>query len=839
MTKTFRVAHISDIHFRWGFPRYQWKHVKEVLRIHKPAALIATGDFVESPWPLMLILARREMLDFAAALKAPLIAIPGNHDVAFKGFAPIWPLTRLYAIIFSSSSDKWLSGFPTFTEFNSKGFFARFFWRILLYLRILLRLRTLLLEGAGDREAVQVPKLEGVPLKIMGFDSNRSLLLGSGRVSPGQINDFGSHAFQLENDEDISASLLPRVALIHHHLVPIPYTRTDIAGNESLLVMRNAGTMLKELWNHDFDLVLHGHRHYFSFTRVSFDRGAEGGRSLAVLSAASPTTKELEARSNSFHLLDFCPNGVIRACKIAFGNEMTVHDSSEEQDQWFTAVALDSVKARNYRRMVKVMNHSCDRIEQELHIDPTGAATEISRYHGLRVRAGGELTRRPFGSRVDRGSVDNILFEELADLWPSGCYLSKPEKSEDDPQEVNVGVVFNPPLTEGRSVSFGIRSQIPNSFAMSDWEISTFPGKRRGSHSGLVTTGMKEETLGLRLKFPVRTLRLVLKLPDTLRNPEPYAVCYATAGYPVLALDKLNGDVSKPATEPWLADGDVSKHESAFLKQSAEPNTWEWKIEYPLVGYKYEIRWHVEDIREEKVDRRMAGQTIAYRESLLKYARNAFGTTRGRMAGAVRVREILMGDYLKPIYEGVANAIGEKEIFRVCVFVFDPERKCMVAVEEAVIGDAQPVTEANQEPLSVPFGEGVAGLTFKRCAGTAYFASPVDDRKGPEVGLFRQAEARQLKAIVGIPLFHPDALAFARGKVAAGKAVEWADLPSVYQAVGVLTFASNSAASGLTAFQEGADAAELFQAMQDVVAEKSLKLLNAVSSAVRDCEDNP
>jgi len=481
MNKAFRVVHISDIHFRSGFPHHQWQHVKDVLRIERPHALIATGDFVESPWPLMLILARREMLHFAGELGIPLIAIPGNHDVAFIGFAPIWPFTRLYARIFGGGNDEWITAaFPTFTQFYGKNFIERSCWRLSLYAKILWRWVSGQLKRGGSREAILTVE-DRIPLKVVGFDSNCSLFLASGSVSSSQINAFGSHAFQLENNSEIAATLRLRVALIHHHLVPIPYTRSEISGHEPLLVMRNAGTMLKELWNHDFDLVLHGHRHYFSFTRISFDRSVDGGRELAVLSAASPTTAEPEAKSNSFHLLDFRPNGVVKARKVAFGTDATVHGERDVGDPWFEAISLRSVKPRNHRRMVRLMNHSCDLIEQDLRIDPAGVAHEVASYHGLQVRAGGELRRRLFTSRVDRGSLDAVAFHESRTLWSPGCFLSEPRTSAADPHVVRVSVDFNPPLNEDRSLSFGICSTIPNSIAMSRWEISTFPGTRRNS----------------------------------------------------------------------------------------------------------------------------------------------------------------------------------------------------------------------------------------------------------------------------------------------------------------------------------------------------------------------
>jgi 3',5'-cyclic AMP phosphodiesterase CpdA len=829
MANTFRIAHISDIHFRSDFPAYQWKHVKRVLHSHHPHAIAITGDFVESPWPLMLALAKRELLELQDELDVPVITIPGNHDVAFLGFIPIWPLTRLYPAIFAKQNEEWIrSVIPTFESFYSAGFLKRLAWRPLIYGKLLWRWGTGRLRAPQHRDALHIPEAT-IPLSIVGLDSNRSLLLAAGRVSAAQINAFGSYAADLEDPaKGITSALLPRIALIHHHLVPIPYTRRESSGNESFLVLRNAGTVLRELWNHDFDLVLHGHRHYSSFSRITFEQNELEGRELAVLSAASPTTTEPEAGSNSFHLVDVHANGRIRTRRIQFGTEMTVHSASSAE-QWFDALSFKAVKERNFRRLVKIMNHSLDELSRSLSIDTNGVSLETIRIKDMTVRPGGTLRERSFRTTVDRGSIHNNNYRKLRDagLWTSGCLLTIP-KAQPDPKVAEATLIFNPPLENGRKASFGVEYQGANSFAMSNWELATFPpdGKITGLQQGPV--GLQQEAHLARVRFPIRQLRMALELPSSLREPKPYVVCSAPWNYPELSVDG-HGDLSAPPKAPegkstWLQDGDVSDYEKQFLRQLAE-NVWEWTIDYPLVGYRYEIRWHVEDVREEKIDVPQAGQTCAYRKCLMNYARRAYGPDRPPIQSSVR--EQIMRRLLEPVHRLAPNFIGSDENFRVSLFVFDDESHDLVLVEEAQKGDSLLATDAMDKPLRVPFGEGIAGLSFKRCSGLSYYAQAANSQ-GFAAQLFREATANNLRAIVGVPLLHPRAWAYAEDKLARGEVVTWADLPSVRQAIGVVTFASDSDASGLSIFQQGAESIPLFKKIQGIVSSESTNLLNMI-----------
>jgi 3',5'-cyclic AMP phosphodiesterase CpdA len=76
-----------------------------------------------------------------------------------------------------------------------------------------------------------------------------------------------------------------RIALLHHHPLPIPYD----SGQEAMMVMENAGAFLSEISNQQIPLVLHGHKHHRHFSRVTINAGDNGEFEAAVLATGSAT----------------------------------------------------------------------------------------------------------------------------------------------------------------------------------------------------------------------------------------------------------------------------------------------------------------------------------------------------------------------------------------------------------------------------------------------------------------------------------------------------------------------------------------------------------------------
>lgn len=88
--------------------------------------------------------------------------------------------------------------------------------------------------------------------------------------------------------------------LVHHH--PIQYS-DPIADEPDFSAMTNAGNLLSVLRRHNFDLLIHGHKHSPNFTTLSISSGFP----IAILGAGSFSAR-LDTRwnglvNNQFHLV--------------------------------------------------------------------------------------------------------------------------------------------------------------------------------------------------------------------------------------------------------------------------------------------------------------------------------------------------------------------------------------------------------------------------------------------------------------------------------------------------------------------------------------------------------
>jgi len=377
-------------------------------------------------------------------------------------------------------------------------------------------------------------------------------------------------------------------------------------------------------------------------------------------------------------------------------------------------------------------------------------------------------------------------------------------------------VSFNPPLGVGETATFGTEYETANSFAMSRWELQTFPRPRDSD----LPEDM--EAFSFRVKYPLRKLRLVLSLPNSLADPRPQLVCYAPSNYPQLSLDD-NDDVAPPTGEGplWTTDAEMSAQEARSMQQPSD-SRWECSIEHPIVGYRYEMRWNVEDVRERVIDEVNGRETKLYRRLLMKYSEGAYGSAKRNPELTASVRRLL-NELLDAVYPLVRATVGS-EVFRVTLFTFDEQKGDLVAVEEVIRGDGQTIMDTQESAYRIPFGVGVAGLTFKRCETFGY-VMPLIRKPGVTEILFQAAHARNLKAILGVPLFHPNAWTFAQRKTEAGEEVTWDDMPSVHQEIGVVSFASDSDASGLSALDRTEEAVQLTEVIEYELGQRTRSLL--------------
>jgi 3',5'-cyclic AMP phosphodiesterase CpdA len=281
-----RILHLTDLHFGYRFSQGKWDAIATHVEKNRPDAVVITGDLVNSPWRWELKAARQRLEALSGVLnpagkvqqKCEIFLVPGNHDTRISGLIALDWLVLGALVLFGAGA--WLA------------------WRqlwgpasVMLVPALLLgMLRAMVsknLKGYfGDMLIKEPQRIAGLPVGIIPLDSATGNALGAqGRVQ----NDISNVLQKLFNQA--GAADVFWIAAVHHHPLPIPY---DDAW-EPVMIMENAGTVLKELVSHGVPLILHGHKHHQHFARYFVHTRERGSREIAVLSGGTPTEKEVPA----------------------------------------------------------------------------------------------------------------------------------------------------------------------------------------------------------------------------------------------------------------------------------------------------------------------------------------------------------------------------------------------------------------------------------------------------------------------------------------------------------------------------------------------------------------
>ncbi len=384
-----RVVHLSDIHLgRDKTTPGRWNCTRQFVINDHPDFILVSGDSVDNPSPLSLLLAWLEIRKLAEDAHAGLLVIPGNHDVAFRGSFQFWPFTRLFDRIFTERCYQYFGKrAPTYSTFRDKHWLKRFFWRIWLYFRLLIKLPCLRPERKrnalwrpfdkpGDNHRVSKH------VHIVGMDSNRSFFLASGKVADEQLDELNIATHQHEHEDSGVRVLVPRVLVIHHHPVPIPYCGENLSSYEPFLVLREAGTVLSQAALNDFDLILHGHRHVRNFSYLSYIVRNRSQRSLAVLGAASPTAEDIESTTRSYNFIEIHRNGriLVRERFTSLGHSLA---AAEGENDFIEAIPLIDIKRRTFDRARRIQRISCKSFVRDVAITEFGTTNQKMKFRDI------------------------------------------------------------------------------------------------------------------------------------------------------------------------------------------------------------------------------------------------------------------------------------------------------------------------------------------------------------------------------------------------------------------------------------------------------------------------
>lgn len=271
-----RIAHISDLHFT-STTKYEkedvWKALTGDLQDKDADLLVVTGDIIDSSvrdnfskdgitnafeTAKQFLLALCKELDIEPTSR--LVVVPGNHDYRLKGVVSPHSkfrfLEKLKQMVVAPHFDLFYQSFKDYSD-------ARF--------------------------------LPGLRCCLFTFDSNTTdlgLNLASGRITNEHLTSFVNLCKKWSAENAAEWRRCSKIALVHHHPMPIAETELKISfiESEGFHLLRNAGLFMTEMVNQRVDLILHGHKHYPALSQARFPSHDATAHTVSIIAAGSAST---------------------------------------------------------------------------------------------------------------------------------------------------------------------------------------------------------------------------------------------------------------------------------------------------------------------------------------------------------------------------------------------------------------------------------------------------------------------------------------------------------------------------------------------------------------------
>ena len=330
LSPMIQIAHLSDLHFGTKFSIDTWTAVADSVIVFEPDLIIVSGDLVDHPSPVHLLAAKSALRDLSQKSRerskarspvnpraAELVVIAGNHDVYESGLSTgVFKRLNWFERIFrgdTSEAEATLAaelghkvGFNRNCRDQPAVMEGRFPWlREVVSGQPRKEFTSAIPETCAQEAGVFKPQQCAVLLALL--DSNPpggKPDFATGVVDEGQLIGLTEDLRKLAR-----TSYLARIAVVHHHVLPIAFAPGREGNTEPMMVLRNAGAVLNVLADHRFDLILHGHWHQAQFARVDLGTDDNDSYSMAVVAAGSAAMETSNPIGNSFNLITIEDNG--------------------------------------------------------------------------------------------------------------------------------------------------------------------------------------------------------------------------------------------------------------------------------------------------------------------------------------------------------------------------------------------------------------------------------------------------------------------------------------------------------------------------------------------------
>lgn len=727
------ILHVSDLHVGRTFDDSLRAQLRHLTREISPDILIVSGDLVNSPWPASMRKAREFVEQLADDAGIPVenrpdrvVTVPGNHDYKILGNFGLRRLTRVpYEVHFGRERS-------TDGQGNNLGAYLKLSWNALLpwgkKMRDMPDIRQCAEHGVilygfnstplaqrfglatGKVEDEQIANAAGyIAARRRELDLKRKDLELQRNQSDATIADIEATLEGLDiSMERLDASL--KIAVVHHHPVPIAYVNVDLQARlqESFMIFFNAGTFLRELGRSGVDVVLHGHKHYTGFSRITYDMPDYVRREMSVLAAGSATHhKPSDPLGNEFNVIRVYDDDTVDAEQWYF----SAAAGRKEQSRSYVLVNNDDVRGRRHEHLIRHTGMTCREVTKRFRLTRNGYSAVETRLLGcaaVNPRGVSEYDVdlpsplqsyiRHFKVNAPAPSPGFLRFEEDANR----CHF----------RHVRGKIVFGETRTiKDGPFNVGCTYHLMNGHAL---DATEFQRKYLGQD-------MEWEYATLWCEEPTESLKLTVEFPDDFDQ------------------DTIEETGVHVVYEPWKArrgygrigGKDLRRHDAETNRvagglKSEGHGKFELSVAAPIPGLGYRIRWRYKDEELTGVRREDEERLRYVRQKLIEAAEQSADRPSPLYDDVQRYLRIVQDDVESRYPAGDPD---EQLSISLCV-LDDRDPKCaalrFVATNVGAIGDLLDET-------LVP-GEGCAGFSFEKQKTLLY------DKDRDEVGYYISPE---------------------------------------------------------------------------------------------------
>jgi hypothetical protein len=699
-----KIIHITDLHVGRKFNDDRWNDFSNLCSNLKPDLVIVSGDLVDNPFRWRLRNARDKLYQLrnrvAEAKKGDcrLIVIPGNHDTRITGLIP---LARWRALL--GLEVLLLAGLGV------TGYFRSSFLMIVVAFLALLALDALLFSLFGrfstyfsSEEAIIKPELlrfGKTMVEIYPFDSaSYPIVLAGGEIPSDQFVS-SKHKPPVY---DPTAPPPYRIAVVHHHPLPIPYDNPL----EETMILRNAGALLSELAKLRVRLILHGHKHNWNFARITVNAEQPEPHDIGVLAGTTLARgqRKADGAGYGFNLLVLDMYGNVKV--TPYKSKGGTFDAGPE-------FFVEDIVTCNRRLQGFAREHhgvECGLISSITDITADGDGTRRVEVMGFRVLNDGlEYDAQP--GEVMAEALGHIELLTAGPLGQSG------------PRQLHLRRTVTELRKQGGQLSFGRKiyaSDNPfnyfyqyhaiNSFAMSEQQFPLMYPKDSGPPI--------ESTYFGTPVFPCRELRMAVHFPQG----------FQIAGLPELEIIDDQSGRRLNLLERYYRDA---------LQFDRATNWISLNVVAPPPATVFKILWRL------TADSPPAGQAIKSLAGLAKELESRLlevrsgdtvtvdANTWSELSSVVTVLEKSMRNYFK-------LDPSQRDPLEVSIMVYDRS----VNLLRVVLGNFP--NDSKGWSLRLAYGNGIAGRAFKmnkirlfvkaeaEQTGTPYYYYPVEGKTGKD-----------------------------------------------------------------------------------------------------------